>query len=433
MSAFITSLKKDPFTILLVFLLIACAVTAWPLLRPSVFQAEARINIPKIKNSPIQQSATLQTAVEILRGNVLAEQVMTTIGTTQLFPGLEQKAQGEKDFLSHALANFQQQLSITPVKETRIINISFKHQEAELAALVVETLIRLFQKKYRKFQFLEEPQHDERLLFARQQMQQAARTLSTLQQQSRLLLIEESRDKLAEQHDTIKNLLINEQESLQQLSNQLTQQEEQFTATLKPDHQGKEHKAPEALSQAPKDLIRLQLYEQEIRTKYGEGSSGDQLLANIHLQITSLKKLLYTKAAIPEAEQAKLDDTAEQIVAVRMSYHGQQRKTELLQRQLQQVENKLQQMTEQSEKLNELQQQADTTQKQYTDLAKQFETERTLRESAEQIRIIEKTVVPLRPIKPQQGATLILAFLSGLIGSIVYGVIRAVGKGTSTN
>ncbi len=441
---------------LLVFLLIACAVAAWVLLRPPVFQAEARINIPEIKkedvadqqmqktsplpfpsNAPAQQGISLQTAVEILQGNVLAEKVMTTLGITTLFPGLEQNTQGEKDFLAHALTIFQQQLTITPIKDTRIIQISFQHHEAELSAQVVETLIRLFQKEYRKFQSPEESRQNEQLLFARQQMHQKTRALSMFHQKNQFLLVREAPDKLTEQYDMIKTLLSSEQKNLQKQSDQLKSLEEAFADTLKFDQHDKQHnkqqERTEELSGARKDLIRLKLYEQELRKKYGEGGSGDRLIANVGLQIASLEKLLYAKAAVTEAEQKKIADTAEEIVTARIAYHNQQKKTELLQRQVRQIENKLQRVTEQDGVLGELQQQTETTRKRYASLVEQLETEKKLREHSEQIRIIEKPVVPPNPIKPKQKPALLLALISGLIGSILYGMLQLLRKSGSNN
>jgi uncharacterized protein involved in exopolysaccharide biosynthesis len=438
MSAFFIFLKKHVLAMLLVFFLIAGSVATWTFFRTSVYQAGARINVPEIKKKEgvEQQGISVQTAVELLKGNVLAEQVMTVIGITRIFPDLEQNTQGEKDFLSHALANFQQQLNITQVQDTRIISIRFQHQEAEVSAQVVETMIRLFQKEYRKFLSPEESLHNEQLLLARQEMHQTSLALSLFQQRNKLLFVGEPPDKLTEQYDTLKNLLASEQETLQGQVNELAQLEKQFVTPFKsdlPGHQDKQQNEPEGLNEVQQDLIRLKLYEQELLGKYGEGGSGDRLIANVRLQIASLEELIYTKAAIPKAEQEKLDDTAEQIVFARMSYQKRQKKIELLQRQMGQVKNKLERVAKQDGVLGELQQQAETARKRYASLTEQFETERKLKERAEQIQIIEKPVVPSSPIKPKQGATLILALLSGLIGSIVYGVIRAAGNRTSTN
>lgn len=447
MLAFFSSVKQYLTGILGVFLLITCVVATIALLRTPIFEAEARITIPegqqesakkgrselldKPRFSPSSsasapQGASLQTAVEMLQGNVLAEQVITAIGATKLFPDLEQNTRGDKDFLAHTLASFQQQLTITQIKETRIIKIAFQHQEPELSAQVVEMLIRFFDKEYRKFLPPKESLYNEQLIFAHQKMYQTAQALSQFKQQNKLLLVGETPDKLTEQYDMLKTLLASKQENLEKQLQQLTKLENQFADSLKSDPHGKEQKKQEELNGPGKDLIRLKLYEQELRKKYGEGSSGDRLIANVGLQIASLEKLLYAKADIPEAEQKNLDETAEQIVTARMAYHNQQKKTDLLQRQIRQVENKLQRATEQNQVLGKLQQQAETSRKRYASLADKFER-------FEKIQIIERPIVPLAPIKPKQKTALLAALISGLIGSILYGIIQLLRNSASSS
>ena len=428
MPVFFTSLKKYAVGMTVVFFLVASIVAAIALLRSPVFQAGARINIPEIKkgestpppNSPAHQDVTLQTAVEMLQGNVLAEQVMTTIGITKIFPHLEQDTQDEEDLLSRALAAFQQQLTVVPIKETRIIKITFQHPDAAMSAQAVETLLKVFDKEYRKFQSPQKALHNEQLLLSLQKMHQTARALSMFRQKNQLL-VDEDRDKITAQYDTLKKLLSTEQEAQDERMTQLNSSEERFADALKPDTQDSEQ---EQVKEGRQDLIRLKLYEQDLIGKYGEGSTGDRLIANVRRQISSLKKLLYTQAGVPEKDQKDLEDAAERIVLAKINYRSQQGKTDILQRQVRQLKNKLQRVAEQDGLLAELRQQAETARQHYTSLAEQTETEQKIRERSEQILVIEKPVKPFAPIKPQKKPALLLALACGLIGSLLYGMIR---------
>lgn len=422
-----------------VFFLIAFIVTATSLCRSPMFQAGARIDIPEIKKggnieqqsdqalpstSPAHKGIPLQTAVEILQGNVLAEQVMTTIGITQLFPDIEQNTQGEEDFLSHALAAFQQQLTVTPIKETRIIKITFQHSDAAMPAQVIETLLRLFQMEYRKFQYPQETLQNEQLLFSRQEMHQAAQALSMFQQKNQLFIAGGDPKKITEQYDKLQTLLSTEQIDLHEQLTQLNMLEAHYADALKPNTQGREQAKREEFTEERKDLLRLMTYEHGLKEKYGEGGAGDRLIANVLLQIRSLEKLLYTQASIPKQGQKELKETAEQIVLAKIAYRKQQEKTDLLQRQIRQLENKLQRVTEQDEVISELRQQAENTRKGYAALIEQLATEQKSRERSEQIRVIEKPVKPLAPIKPQKKSTVLLALTCGLIGSLLYGMLQ---------
>ncbi|MCI5165092.1 MAG: hypothetical protein D3903_03115 [Candidatus Electrothrix sp. GM3_4] len=450
--AFFVSLKKYAVGMTAVFFLIALIVAATSLRRSPVFQADARINIPEMTRGesiekqsvgkeansslpapPVHEGITLQTAVEILQGNVLAEQVVTAIGLMKIFPDFDQETLSEDDVLSHALAAFQRQLTVTPIKETRIIKITFQHPDAAISAQVVETLVRLFRMEYRKFQLPQEALQDEQLLFSRRNMNQAAQTLSMFRQKNQFLLVGESQQDVTAQYDKMQIRLSTEQENLHEQLRQVNRLEEQFANILKPDNQDSEQVKEEEFSQERKDLIRLKTYEQDLIEKYGEGEggSGDRLIANVRLQAASLKKKLYTEAGVLEAEQKESEDAAEQVVLAKIGYREQQKKTDRLQRQSSHLEGKLQRVTEQDGVLEELQQQAENTQRKYTMLIEQLETEQKSRERSKQILVIEKPVKPLAPIKPQKKPALLLAFACGVIGSILYGMIQMLRKGAS--
>ncbi|MCI5189898.1 MAG: hypothetical protein D3905_08890 [Candidatus Electrothrix sp. AS4_5] len=461
-SYFFASLKQHLVGMIIIFFLVACTVGAIALKHsPVMFQAEARINIPEnsrnmekqaekerlektSSNVPEQQMLTLQTAVAILQGNVLAERVIQTIGQKKIFSHaslhLEQKIQGEER-LSHVLAVFQKRLKVTSIKGTRIVNITFQHENAEMSAQVVSTIIQLFQDKYLSLQSHQASLHNElfgQLLSARQEMHRAKRTVSMFKQRNQVLLVGEPPEKLTERYNTMKTQLSVALENGYKSLDQLHKLEEQFTDALRPDHLANQQVTPEKLNElnefneARKDLVQLKLYEQTLRDKYGEGSSGERLIANVGLQIAALEKHLYAQAQVPEVEQQalhnQLHDRIKQIVAAQKSYNNQQVTVERLQRQIRQTENALQRVAEQNEVLKQLEQEVTVAQQQYASIIEQFEQEKTSKKISERIQIIEKPVVPLAPIKPKQKTALLLALFSGLIGSILYLMLNMLRK-----
>ncbi|MDU9050825.1 MAG: GNVR domain-containing protein [Candidatus Electrothrix sp. Rat3] len=469
-SAFFISLKKYAVGMTAVFFLIALLVTVTSLCRSSrrspMFQAGARINIPEItkEKSTGQQSdkagpgtlppnsagqdntkgVTLQTAVEILQGNVLAEQVVTAIGIIKIFPDLDQETLSEDNVLSHALAAFQQQLKVTPIKDTRIIQMTFQHPNAAMSVQVIETLLQLFRKEAEKLLPSQEAWKNETIRLANQQMRQAVQPLSImLQQKNRFLLAAENQETITAQYDKIKTQLSTEQENLHEQLNRLNTLEEQYAAVLKPenqdnqteqteqaeqvDDQSDEQTKKEQFEEERKDLLRLKIYEQDLREKYGKGGSGDRLIANVRLQITSLENKLSAEAGIPAAARKELEETTDQLVLAQISCRRQQEKTDLLQRQAGQLKNTLDQLVQQEGAPAELRQQAETAQKRYATLVEQLEAEQKssrVSQGSEQFQIIQQPAIPSEPIKPKKASALLLALLSGLIGSLLYGTIR---------
>ncbi|MCI5211016.1 MAG: hypothetical protein D3910_20020, partial [Candidatus Electrothrix sp. ATG2] len=438
MSSFIAPLKKHAVGMIFIFFLVACTVAAMTLFRAPVFESEARINIPTRETvrsirepgeesaegglahtsstkAPGQESgAALHTALEMLQGNVLAEKNMNDIGITVLFPELEQSTRSEEDLLAHALSAFQERLNITPIKDTHIIRITFQYQDAAMSATVVETMIRLFQEEYKELHPVKKGVPSEQLLSAQQEMQQAENALTMFLKNNGLLVTGEEKNKGSVQYEKKKEMLSAEQKSLDEQARHLSTLKKQLANVLHLDTQEGEQ-STQQFQEYRDDLIRLKLYEQGLIEKYGQGSSGDRLVANVRLQISSLEKLLYKEAGVPETEQKHVADTAEQVVVAEIAYRNQQKKRDDLQRRTSQLENKLQGIAEQEGVLGVLQTRAKVARRRYTVLIAQLEADKDFRERSSQIQVIEKPVKPLAPIKPKKMTALLAAFVSGLI------------------
>lgn len=436
MPALSVSFKKHALGMFVVFCLVASAVAAIILLRPPVFEARARINIPEKKisetskqqseeNTPQQQGVTLQTATEILQGNVLAEQVLNSIGFKVLFPDLAQQAVNQEEFRTQALATFQQNLSITPIQGSRIIHISFQHSQADLSARVIETILQLFQKKFEELQPVQLLMPSKELPIYRQEMFQAENILSIFQQRNQMLVSGEEQEKIRTLHAQTQESFSAEQEQLQALSQQLKASEKHFASLLKPAEQKRE----DDFTQERQDIIRLRIYEQDLKEKYGKESTGNRLIKNVRLQVTSLKKELYTEAGLSASEQEAAVKAEDQLVLTKLAYRKQQKKTDALQRQLHQTESKIQDITEQEKQLTAMRQQAESARKRYTELVQEFDAEQEARRLASQIQVLEKPVIPLAPIKPKKTSALILGLIFGLVGSLLYGGIQLLRAG----
>ncbi|MCI5143522.1 MAG: hypothetical protein D3909_17735, partial [Candidatus Electrothrix sp. ATG1] len=361
MTSFFTSLKKHAVGMTLIFFLVACTITALALFRTPVFEAEARINVPVRKGVkgitsssaspskvPVKEGVSLfGTALEILRGNVLAEKVMTDIGITKVFPDLELESRDEEELLSHVLLAFQERLNITPVQGTQVIRIAFQHPDAAMSAKVVKTLLRLFQDQYKQVQPVERGVPGEDLLASQQEMQQAENALAMFLKNNGLLVVGKNKHEIIGQYQKKKQMLSEVQENMHKQAGRLHALKEQSTRFFNFDTKENEQNQKQ-FQEYQDDILSLMLYEQGLREKYGQGSTGDRLIHNVHLQIASLEKLLYAEAGLSEAEQKQVTDTAEQIVLARIAHGKQQEKADDLQRRVSQLEDTLQRITEQA-------------------------------------------------------------------------------------
>lgn len=108
--------------------------------QPPIYKATAILQIPDIH---------LETQVEILRSDRITENVITALelSSTPDDPA-EETAVRHQNFITE----FKRQLSISPVKNTRLINISYAHQQPQMAAAIANAYASEYIKLNREFQ-----------------------------------------------------------------------------------------------------------------------------------------------------------------------------------------------------------------------------------------------------------------------------------------
>ncbi|MCI5224415.1 MAG: hypothetical protein D3924_17545, partial [Candidatus Electrothrix sp. AR4] len=227
MPVFFSGIRDYRYEIVVLFVVIVSTVAIVTLLQAPVFEADVSIIIDSEKRvdtsledppqgtkghsssaSTDSEDTDFNTAIKVLQGNVLAEQVIRSLGATRLFPELEQDTQGEEHFFRMAAYTFKQQLTVHPVDRTRIIKISFQHQEPEIAFKVVETLLSLFRKKYRTVQDPNASVQKAQLLLLLTKAEHAEYALSMFLLKNPMRLFQDRKENIAAQYDKKKTLLV---------------------------------------------------------------------------------------------------------------------------------------------------------------------------------------------------------------------------------
>ncbi|HEY4163402.1 MAG TPA: Wzz/FepE/Etk N-terminal domain-containing protein [Dongiaceae bacterium] len=138
--------------------LIAVAVSM--LLKP-VYQADAKLLIKPgreyMPNSNLGQSdqgapassmqEIVKSEIEILNSSDLAQDVLSKLTISGVFPGLSSK-DADPAAQDKAVALFGKQLDATPIELSNVVSVSFKSADSHIATKVLQTLLADFQARH---------------------------------------------------------------------------------------------------------------------------------------------------------------------------------------------------------------------------------------------------------------------------------------------
>ncbi|MCI5146911.1 MAG: hypothetical protein D3923_15660 [Candidatus Electrothrix sp. AR3] len=393
MSILSTRLQKYFFGIL-VFTAVVLLVRI-PLRQTPLFEVSASIIIrheTKQSNPPRQGNRSSAnsyiegtiTALEILNGNILSEQVINTIGGMRLFPNSSQK-------ISSLLRQFKLQFTASPVSGTRIIKIFFRHQKPEVALDTLEALLRIFRKQYRDIQEPQTSLLEQQLLVYRKQMEQAEKKLSMFKKKNRMYAFGEYKPSLVAEQRQLQSQLLIETKKLKELSVALESMRQHYLA---PEPSAGGAKGRNDFVEERTSLLDLKLYEYELLRKYEE---EEPLISSVRQQIRMLKEQFSSGI---EQKTEKLEIETEHIVRAIVEERQQQEKEATVRLQLDQIINKLHLLAKQKKTIKGLQAEAEKNRGRYTLHLNKIKESKPLPQSY--ITVIEKPVFPAKQVKPKR-------------------------------
>jgi len=117
----------------------------------SVYEARSSVLIrPPNGNSGVPQAVdgALQSEVEILQSFEVLRQALESIGVGVLYPGLEGESTGA--VRRAAIARMREALAVHTLPGSDVIEVTFRHADAQLAADVVNRLVERFRRSRRE-------------------------------------------------------------------------------------------------------------------------------------------------------------------------------------------------------------------------------------------------------------------------------------------
>ena len=373
-------LRRPVAGMLVVFFLTALptAVIMLFLQRP-LFEARARIAVSNDRDVPI--------VLALLRGNVLAEKVLTAVGPEQLFPNL----QGNE-----RIRQLQRQLNVRLRRKSRLIDISFRHADQQLAADTVSTLIRLADH-------LGQPENstfNKQLAQAQQEVVQAETKIAMLMKNAPRLAAEPTTAQDNQQELLEKNLAA-EQAKEEKSAAALAELRQRFAA-LAGDAEDKE------------DYLSLKLYEHELLRKYEE---QEPVVASVRRQLAQIRERLQENSEDSEA----VDELAKQIVLAASARSTQEEAVASVRRQLNQLQKQPQEPGRQADISRRLHNELAAGKARLTALLNQMEMNG---QQTGRITVVERPLLPLKSVRPNKLRLLAAAICFGLLCCLLLHVLR---------
>ncbi len=147
---------KRKYTILAVFVIVFGSVFLYALLAPRVFEAKSillvKLGREFMRTSEgtgpssgllIQPETIMKSEMSILTSRDLITRVIETVGLKKIYPGFKKTDQGATQL---AVTSFEEDLNVSNVPNSGLIQVAFTHRDPATAAQVVNTLVEEFQR-----------------------------------------------------------------------------------------------------------------------------------------------------------------------------------------------------------------------------------------------------------------------------------------------
>jgi uncharacterized protein involved in exopolysaccharide biosynthesis len=388
----------------------------------------------------VDRENQINSELEILKSRSLTEKVAASLGARNIFPRLEFKAgvaHGSiqaldvgQGLIKEAALRIQKGLNIERVTKSDVIEVGYRHEDPEMAARVVNTLVQFFLDLHVNVH--ENPQSHE---FFKMQSQTSRDKLKELEEQLKAFKDEHNVTSLKEEQVL---LLKQEAEFVVELNRSITLEAEtknrikeirkQLAATPETIPQGKEiDHNPYVINTLEARLVELELKEKDLLAKYTE---QNRLVKNVRNEIQIVRKKLegldkkaYGKSMYgPNLTYQRLK---EDLLQNEANLKGLAAKLDSQRAQLKECKRKLARLNQIELQLNQLQGQVELETQNYRLYSTKLEESRISKamdaEKIANVRVIEPALPPLRPVSPKVWLNIALCVLLGSFGGLFLG------------
>jgi uncharacterized protein involved in exopolysaccharide biosynthesis len=442
MRDFLTILFKHKGKILITFVTIVVTITIVTLTLPPVYEAASTLLVKfgreNIYRSEVGERGSwislgneemVNSEIQVLTSLDLIEKVVKAIGADRLYPVmakvLRERGRSEESLVIAAVPKFKGSLSVEGVKKSNAIQVSFEHENPQIAAQAVNLLVDFFKEKH--LQVYSDPQSpflEQQLLTYEQSLEQSENDLEAYKQKFKVFSLPEQIRLLLEQRTGFDSAFKNTRNQVVEL--------EQKLGALKMQIQNVPENIPlatvtdrhEIVDNVKNTLLNLQLKEQDLLMKYKEDNPmvvsvrKEIMLAQEYLQRQEedIKKVHTTGRNVVHQELEK------EMITTQAELAAQKSKASALYVQISQLDTEIQALDLREKELQRLARDHEMNEKNYKTYLEKAEEARILedmdRRKMANVSVIQKAAVPLGPVKPRKNLYVAFSFIFGAIAGL---------------
>jgi uncharacterized protein involved in exopolysaccharide biosynthesis len=428
---FLHVIFKRKYQILLFFVVTVCTVVIGTFVMKPTYEAKAQILVkmgrenlyvpPNSTNSQMinfNRDNQINSEIELLKGQFLAEKVITSLGSETIYEGLDHE---------QAVLTFQKSLSVEGIKKSDVIEVSFRHNDPKMAAKIVNTLANayldehlLVHKNPQSYNFFEDQSQ-----VLKTKLEQAEAALETVKKQNSITALDEQQKLLLEQIAAL-NVELNRTLSQEaETGNRILQIRQQFDKTPETVSQGEEvDHNPFMISNLESMLVELQLKEKKLLIKYTPES---RLVTNVKEEIQMVKeRLAQNETKQYGKSRVGLNTTYQRLQKELFRNQAESKalsaKRETQKAQLSDYQGKLEQLNQMAVQLNQLKQSVDVNRQNYRLYLAKFEESRISdamdNKKMANVSLMQSAFAPFKPVSPKKLLNIVLAIFLGGFGGL---------------
>lgn len=380
---------------------------------------------PIIRYNTNQQTAF---ASEVLQGHYLLDSAVRKIGHNKIYESEKSSDDvdnsGQETQIEKVVKILQNEIYVSAIPDSSLLNVSFEHEDPEVAADVVNTLLSLFVDRHLAIQKDEEKRdfYKEQATLLETKLQRNEQALqktklengilSSIPDETRILV--EQQLKLEANHGNTTIQIREVEERIKQLKAQI----------------GNTSENPQAIAALNSRLLELQLKERELLANY---DSKSRIVRNIRGEINSVqakmdklgKDKLYGNT--PSVGGSLYERLQEEILKQEVELNALRATSEAQQTQLEQYHNKITNLDKMEMVMDRQEEQILIDQKNYKIFLSKYE-QATISNAMDEegitsIRIVEPAFIPNRPVEGKRRLAVLISMIIGLVGGIALAFI----------
>jgi uncharacterized protein involved in exopolysaccharide biosynthesis len=407
---FLTIFFKYKWMILAVFIAVSAIGIYLVMDRyPTLYEAKASI-IVKLGQESMYRSETqanrtervmgqqeaLNNEISILTNHGLIKNVVASVGVKNLYPDFLKDGATESDrILNVAVMKFTQNLSALPIKESNIIEVSFKNERPAIAAKALNTLVEKFKDKHAdvysdpKSSFLEEQTGN----FS-EKLKQIEDKLQSFKQTHQVYSLDEQRSALLNQRVVLDTTFRTTQTQIQEV-------EQKIAFTKSPGWNS------EAILASKTQLRTLQQKERELLERYTPNS---RMVQSIRKEMQAVEESIV--GPLEDARKIELSKLEGELGALKVKADG-------LRRQIGQISGEVRAIDSREKEYLNLKRELGTHEGNYKVYLGKFEESRIVddmnKRKLSNVSVIQNAIVPVGPAPDKKKQLIPLSIIFALV------------------